>query len=132
MRRLPKVHEHMDHEVPTLSPRTPIRQAVHFLLENHVTGAPVVDDDGQLVGIVTEFDLLRLLTHGDENATPIAGMVSDYMTSDIVTADPNMDIYYVAGLFLRNRFRRMPVVKDGRVVGAITRFDILRAVDGKL
>ena len=49
------------------------------------------------------------------------------MTSAVETVPPNMDIYYVAGLFLTKNFRRLPVVEDGRIVGAVTQFDILRA-----
>ncbi len=50
------------------------------------------------------------------------------MTSEVKTIPPTMDIYYVAGLFMSEDFRRFPVVEDGRIVGAITRFDVLRAV----
>jgi CBS domain-containing protein len=50
------------------------------------------------------------------------------MTSDVQTIPPTMDIYYCAGLFMNVSFRRFPVVENGRIVGAITRFDLLRAV----
>ncbi len=129
MRKFPSIEEYMDTVVPTLSPGDDIRAAVAFLLEHRVTGAPVVDESGALCGIVTEFDCLRVLTEGDASSDRPTGTVGDFMTRDAVTVDPSVDIYYAAGVFLRNRFRRLPVVRDGRVVGAITRFDILRAVD---
>ena len=50
------------------------------------------------------------------------------MTSKVESIPPTMDIYYVAGLFLNRNFRRLPVVEDGRILGAVTQFDILRAV----
>ena len=50
------------------------------------------------------------------------------MTTNPVTVSQSMDIYYVAGVFINNRFRRLPVVDDGRLVGAITRFDLLRVI----
>jgi len=60
------------------------------------------------------------------------GKVEAFMTRDPETVPPDMDVYYAAGLFLKRNFRRFPVVEDGRLVGAITRFDILRVVRANL
>ncbi len=128
IRRLPTVRECMDSSVPTLSPDTDIIKGVSILLQKRVTGAPVIGADGQLVGILTEFDCLRLLTLGDADHNAPSGRVRDFMTSPVQTIPPDMDIYYAAGRFMKVHFRRFPVVEDGRLVGAITRFDILRAV----
>jgi len=125
------VSEYMDETVPTLRPDVPILDAVDFLLAHKVTGAPVVDGDGKLIGILTEKDCMRLLAKGDHGQKP-AGVVSDFMTTEVQTIPPSMDVYFAAGLFLRHSFRRFPVVADGRVVGAITRFDILRAIQANL
>ncbi len=125
---IPVVREYMDTVVHTLSPGDDIHEAVCFLLDNHVTGAPVVDDDGRVVGIITEKDCLRLLALGDGEGLP-EGRVSDYMTKDVITIPQGMNIYFVAGMFLRDVIRRFPVVDgDGKLIGAITRFDILRAI----
>ena len=128
IRRLPTVRECMDTSVPTLSPETDIFKGVTFLLQKRVTGAPVTGPNGELLGMLTEFDCLKILTHGNANHEPPKGQVKDFMTSVVQTVPPDMDIYYVAGLFMKVHFRRFPVVEDGRLVGAITRFDILRAV----
>ncbi len=128
MNRLPTVRQLMDRHVQTLSPDTDIMEAVDFLLEKRVTGAMVANSQGELVGILTEFDCLRLLTHGDKSGEAPHGKVRDYMTSDVQTIPPTMDIYYCAGLFANVSFRRFAVVESGRLVGAITRFDLLRAV----
>jgi len=125
---LPKIGEFMDAVVPTLSPETQIMTAVDFLLRHRVTGAPVVDSDGKLLGIITETDLLRLVTEGIQGQPPTEATVAEYMTTDVVTVRPTVDIYYVAGIFLNNKFRRLPVVKDGKIVGAITRYDLLRVI----
>jgi CBS domain-containing protein len=125
--KLPKVSDYMDVEVHTLKADTPIDDAVSFLLDNHVTGAPVIDDAGVLVGILSEKDCLKLLATGDDHDVP-RGTVAAYMTSDLQTIPPNMNVYFAAGLFLNTHVRRFPVVKDGKLVGAITRFDILRAI----
>ncbi len=128
MKSLPKIGEFMDAVVPTLSPETQIMKAVDFLLRHRVTGAPVVDSDGRLLGIITETDLLKLVTEGIQGEPPAEATVAEFMTSDVVTVPPTVDIYYVAGIFLNNKFRRLPVVKDGKIVGAITRYDLLRII----
>src|SRR5574341_526598 len=128
MSRLPTVAEFMDHYVQTISPDADIMEAVDFLLEKRVTGALVADAKGELVGILTEYDCLRLLTHGDERQEAPRGKVRDFMTRQVKSIPPSMDIYYCAGLFMDVPFRRFPVVDNGRIVGAVTRFDLLRAV----
>lgn len=124
----PSVRQFMDTDVPTLSASTDIHAAVVFLLDHHVTGAPVLDEAGVVVGILTEKDCLRLLTLGTEDGQPVRGSVGDFMTSNPVTVSPEMNVYYVAGLFLHHAFRRLPVVQGKKLVGAITRFDVLRAI----
>jgi CBS domain-containing protein len=131
MARLPIVRDQMDKHVATLRPETDILDAVAFLLEKRVTGAPVVDRTGKLVGILTEKDCLRLIAAGVDGKLP-RGTVATYMTPDPETISPDMDIYFAAGLFLNRDFRRFLVVEDGKLVGAITRFDILRAVRANL
>lgn len=128
MRRLPTVREYMDRYVQTISPDMDIMDAVDFLLEKRVTGAIVVNGKGEVVGILTEYDCLRLLTHGDAQAQAPAGKVRDFMKTEVQTIAPTIDVYYCAGLFMNVPFRRFPVVEKGRLVGAITRFDLLRAV----
>ena len=128
MKSLPKIGEFMDAVVPTLSPETQIIKAVDFLLRHRVTGAPVVDSDGRLLGIITETDLLKLVTEGIEGQPPTEATVAEYMTPNVVTVPPTVDIYYVAGIFLNNKFRRLPVVENGKIVGAITRYDLLRII----
>ena len=127
MEPLPTVRQYMDTTVPTLSPTTLVLDAVDFLLKNHVTGAPVVDPDGKLLGILTEKDCLKVVAHAPEPHN-VQEHVADFMTKEVKSIPPDMDVYFAAGLFLKENFRRFPVVEDGRLVGAITRFDMLRAI----
>jgi CBS domain-containing protein len=131
MDKLPVVRDYMDKRVPTLSPETDILDAVGFLLEKRVTGAPVVDKLGRLVGILTEKDCLRLVAAGVEGNLP-RGSVATFMSPNPETIPPDMDVYFAAGLFLKRTFRRFLVVEDGKLVGAITRFDILRVIQANL
>lgn len=128
---LPRVRDYMDTTVHTLRPETGLLEAVDFLLAHHVTGAPVVNEVNEVVGIVSEKDLLRLLAEGMDHQTP-RGTVADYMTKKVTTVTPEMNIYFCAGLFLNDVVRRFPVVERGKLVGAITRFDILKAIKANL
>jgi CBS domain-containing protein len=121
----------MDTVVQTLNPNTEILDAVDFLLEKHVTGAPVVDDQYRVVGILSEKDCLYLLAAGWEADLP-QGTVADFMTHEVHTIPPSMNVYFCAGLFMNTVTRRFPVVEDDKLVGAITRFDILRAIQKNL
>lgn len=131
MAGLPVVRDYMDKVVPTLSPDTDILEAVDFLLEKHVTGAPVVDPAGAVIGILTEKDCLRLLSTGMEADVP-RGTVRDFMTKEVASVSPDMNVYYLAGHFLKANYRRLPVIDKGKLVGAITRFDILRVIHATL
>lgn len=131
MTKLPLVRDHMDTEVYTVKPDDEILAAVGTLLRHHVTGAPVVDDDGNLVGMLTEKDCLHLVATGAGANIP-RGPVANFMTKTVTSIPPDMDVYYAAGLFLRNEFRRLPVVDGTKLVGAITRFDILRVIYANL
>jgi CBS domain-containing protein len=91
MEKLPIVREHMDTQVCALNPETEILEAVGFLLEHHVTGAPVVDEAGHLVGMLTEKDCLRLIATGADADRP-RGTVADFMTTAITTISPDTDV----------------------------------------
>ena len=128
---LPSVGDFMDTEVVSVSPETDLIDAIGLLLDNRVTGAPVVDADGRLVGMLTEKDCLTLTTLGVDGDAAV-GPVEKFMDRDVVSVSSDTDIYYAAGIFMANHFRRLPVVDDGRLVGAITRFDLLRVVHAYL
>lgn len=130
---LPKVRDHMVSaaELHTLSPDVDIYDAVEFLLKHRISGAPVTDGE-KLVGIISEKDCLKLLTEGGVGADIPRGTVEQYMTRKVVSIPSKMDIYYAAGIFLRNHFRRMPIVDDDKLMGQISRRDILSAVQEKL
>ena len=131
MVKLPVVRDYMDTNVPTLRPEVHIMDAIGFLLEKRVTGAPVVDKSGLLIGMLTEKDCLRLVAAGVDGDLP-RGTVADFMSRNPETIPPNMDVYFAAGIFIKRQFRRFPVVENGKLVGAITRFDILRVIRANL
>jgi CBS domain-containing protein len=130
----PIVRTFMDTDTHALRETDDVYEALETMIDEGVTGAPVVDEQGQLVGMLSEFECLRLLTVGtaDEAEVP-AGGVSEFMARKYRTVSPDMDVYYVAGLFLADpAVRRFAVVEGTRLVGVITRKDILRAVQPRV
>lgn len=126
---LPTAAEIMAREVVTLSPDTPIHTAMRTLLSRKISGAPVVDDDGHLVGILSEKDCLRVLTAEAFDGLP-EGHVADYMTAEPSTIAPSTDLLDIASRFLASAFRRLPVVDaGGALVGQVSRRDVLAAID---
>ncbi len=131
MDRLPVVRECMARKLLTLKSDTEILDAVAFLLKHKISGAPVVDNDKHLVGVISEKDCLNLLAKGVRGNVP-HGSIAEFMTTEVETISPDMDLYYAAGLFLKRNYRRFPVVEDGILVGQISRRDILRAIHYQL
>lgn len=128
---LPRVREYMNQEIQALSPDMTILQAVEFLLDLKLTGAPVINESNEVIGILSEKDCLRLLAEGADNQRP-NGVVSEFMTKKVLTVPPTMNIYFVAGMFLNDVIRRFPVVENGTLVGMISRGDVLRAIQSNL
>lgn len=130
MASLPRVRDLMDNTPHALPPEMPIVQAIGELIRRGITGAPVADAKGRVYGVLSELDGLRLLARGDQDLDIPSGTVRDHMDKFAPIVEPRMDVYYVAGLFLRDPTRRrFPVVEDGKLVGVITRKDILKVVE---
>jgi len=132
MLSIPTVRMYMDTETHALSADDDILVAVRRLLDEGVTGAPVVDDQGHVVGNLSEYDCLRLLAEGRGGDMP-RGRVRDFMATTFTAVPPTMDVYYVEGMFLTDPANRRFMVMEGqRLVGVVTRKDILRAVQAGL
>lgn len=122
-----KVRDYMSGRLVTFSPQTDILDAMRELVHHKISGAPVVDDHGHLVGMLSEFDCLKVVLAASYYGDP-GGPVSDLMVGDVKTVDADMGIVDLAELFQQSRLRRYPVLKDNRVVGQISRRDVLRAL----
>lgn len=127
MEELPKVADMMDKVFTTLKPDMPICEAVDILMKKKMTGAIVVDDKNNLVGILSEKDCLRILLYDTFHDEPNS-QVKHLMHTDPITVPSDQDIISTAQLFLNSTFRRLPVVDGGKLVGQITRRDILRGM----
>jgi CBS domain-containing protein len=127
MDRMPRVEDLMDRRFPTVRPDTHIQEAIDLLVDKKLLGVLVVDEAGELKGILSEKDCLRVIIRHGFFQLP-DDTVENYMHRAPATVDSQRDILSVAQTFLDNSFRRLPVVDEGRLVGQITRRDIVRGM----
>ena len=114
----------MTTDVKTVGRRTPIYDAMEILLENDITGLPVVNDDMMLVGIITEKDILKLLSVLENDSA----IVEDFMTKEVTSFDQEDDLIRICECLVKNRFRRIPITSQGKLMGIISRKDIIRYI----
>lgn len=121
------VRDYMAGQLVTFKPDTDVMDAIHELVHHRIAGAPVVNDQGDLIGMLSELDCMKVALnagyYGDWG-----GPVADYMTHDVESVDADMNIVDLAQKFLDSRFRRFPVLRNNRLVGQISRRDALRAL----
>lgn len=122
-----RVRDLMVTNVRTVSPDMEIMRAVHLLVSEDISGLPVVDEQGVLLGILTERDCIKVALQAgyfDE----LGGRVHRYMAAPVQTVTPDSLLVDVAEQFAKASFRRYPVVEERRLVGMIFRRNILRAL----
>jgi CBS domain-containing protein len=118
----------MSTDVVSVARETPITEVIELLVANDITGIPVVNDDGTLAGIVTEKDILSLL--GDVRYA--AGTVEQYMTREVVAFNVEDDFIAICECLMRSDFRRVPILSEGRLVGIVSRHDVIRYIASPL
>jgi CBS domain-containing protein len=140
-----RVDDFMTRRVVTIAPDAPILAAARLMLENHVSGLPVVDASATVVGVISERDLLRDDGKGVDGSPWLQMMVepeelpgepgklsarkvSEVMTRAPVSVAPGESIAQACRLMEQHRIRRLPVIENDRLVGLITRADLVRAV----
>jgi len=117
----------MARTIVTFKPDTDVLDAVQVLVKNRIAGAPVVDDEGNLIGMLSELDCMKIALHAGYHGD-WGGPVSEYMSQGVKTVDAEMSIIDLAQQFIDTRFRRFPVLSNNRLVGQISRRDVLRAL----
>lgn len=126
----PLVTEFMTKKLITFKPDTEIHDVIDALLKNRITGAPVLNDNGDIVGLIDDKDCLKVLFAGAYHNHPIAkNTVDSFMSNIMKTISDKTDIMEVANIFLQTNFKRLLVMNaKGKLVGQISRRDALRAV----
>ncbi|MDX1803205.1 MAG: CBS domain-containing protein [Alcanivorax sp.] len=122
-----RVADYMSRQVITVSPGLPVSEAIRVLLQHKISGAPVLDGD-KLVGVFSESDCLKGALEASYHDTEI-GTVAEYMSTDVQSVSAEMSVLDVAEIFLTDHRRRLPVVEQGKLVGQISRRDVLKAMD---
>jgi len=111
----------------TLSPEMKLVEASKLLLKNRISGAPVVDQQGALIGIFSEQDVMTALIDAVYDELP-SSEVRNFMSRDLYTIHEDLDLLSIAQIFRSKGFRRLPVVRDQKLVGQISRRDVMAAV----
>jgi CBS domain-containing protein len=137
----------MTRDVITVGPNTSVSEIAALFLRRRISGVPVVDSEGKLLGLVSEGDLVRrvetgtdaryswwldLLTEDSERAANYAKSrgrkAADVMTAKVVTASEMTLLRDIAGLMERHRIKRVPIVRDGRIVGIVSRANLIQGL----
>jgi len=135
----------MTSNVVSISPEAGVRHAIAVMMQNNISGLPVVDDEGRICGILTEGDLLlrreiRLAPRATRNAEVTSDVdldryirgngwsVRDIMSRDVIVASPDSEVSDIAESLEVHRIKRIPIVDDGRLVGIVSRRDILALI----
>ena len=109
-------------EVITVKADTPIYEALYLLTRNKISGIPVVDEDEKVIGVLSEKDVLTILF--DKNLE-VRSTVEDYMSRDIICFTEDDSAIDVCKFFIRSNIRRVPITKDNKLVGIVSRADII-------
>ncbi|MCY2952878.1 MAG: CBS domain-containing protein [Planctomycetota bacterium] len=112
----------MTQPVVTVGPNALLTDAIELLLRHHVSGLPVVGNNGEMVGIITEHDILNFAISGNAADT----RVEEAMTTEVIWMPPDTEVTAVINCLASRHLRRVPVVQGGKVVGIVSRRDILR------
>jgi predicted transcriptional regulator len=123
----PTVADYMAVDLLIFTPELEINRAMRALLDRHLSGAPVVDRDGKLVGVLSKKDCLKAAFAAAYHRS-WGGLVGDYMSRDVQTLDAGLTILQAVERLLASPYRRFPVLRDGHLVGQISRADVLRAL----
>lgn len=123
------VADYMSTKLITFRADQHMDEVIETLLKYKISGGPVVNQDNELVGVISEGDCMKEVVRGKYNNMPnLNGLVADHMTTNVISISPETNIFDAAKMFLEKRIRRFPVVNMGKLSGQISQKDIMRAV----
>lgn len=123
------VADYMSTKLITFHPDQHMDEVIDSLLKHRISGGPVVNNDGEIIGVISEGDCMKEVVRGKYNNMPnLSGKVSDHMSTNVIVVAPETNIFDAADKFLSMRIRRFPVVGFGKLMGQISQKDIMQAV----
>ncbi|CAL2102477.1 Inosine-5-monophosphate dehydrogenase [Tenacibaculum sp. 190130A14a] len=123
------VSDYMSKNLITFKENQPIEDVIDTLIQNKISGGPVVNEKNELIGIISEGDCMKQISESRYYNLPIDqnNTVGKAMIKEVETIDGNMNIFDAANKFLTSRRRRFPIVENGKLVGLISQKDVLKA-----
>ncbi|MDO6596581.1 CBS domain-containing protein [Oceanihabitans sp. 2_MG-2023] len=123
-----KVSDYMTRSLITFRPEQSVEEVIETLITNKISGGPVVNENNELVGIISEGDCLKQVSDSRYYNMPMAqDNVEKRMAKNVETIDGNMNVFDAANKFLESKRRRFPIVEEGKLIGQISQKDILKA-----
>ncbi|GAA4895424.1 CBS domain-containing protein [Flaviramulus aquimarinus] len=122
------VSDYMTRDLITFTPDQTIESVMQALINNRISGGPVVNEESELIGIISESDCIKQISESRYYNMPMQDMtIEKYITKDVDTIDGNMNIFDAASLFAKSPRRRFPIVENSKLVGQISQKDVLKA-----
>ena len=123
-----KVRDYMTTNLITFKPEQSVEEVIDGLIKNKISGGPVVNENNELVGIISEGDCLKQISDSRYYNMPMAqDNLENRMIKNVETIDGNMNVFDAANKFLESKRRRFPIVENGKLIGQISQKDILIA-----
>lgn len=122
------VRDYMTKDLVTFRKDQTVFEVMELLIKHKISGGCVVDDGGNLLGVISEGDCMKHISDSRYYNMPMDdNLVEKRMTCNAMTIDADMNVLDAAKIFIENRFRRFPIVKNGKLVGQLSQSDVLRA-----
>ncbi|QMU63139.1 MAG: CBS domain-containing protein [Flavobacteriaceae bacterium] len=123
------VSDYMTTKLITFKPDQSVQEVIEKLVKNRISGGPVVNDQNELIGIISEGDCIKHISESKYYNMPMdnKNTVKNNMVSSVETIDKNMNIFDAAAKFMNSKRRRFPIVENGKLIGQISQKDILKA-----
>lgn len=123
-----KVSDFMTRDLITFKPTQSVEDVVNALIKHKISGGPVINENNELIGIISEGDCIRQISDSRYHNMPMDNnSIEKHMAINVETIDGNLNIFDAAKQFLDSKRRRFPIVQDGKLVGQISQKDILIA-----
>ena len=122
------VSDYMTKNLIVFKPKQSVLEVMNLLIKNRISGGPVVNENYELVGIISEGDCIKQITESRYYNQPIENIhVEEHMVKNVETIKGNMNIFDAAEKFLSSKRRRFPIIEEGKLVGQISQKDVLKA-----